>query len=90
MKYYGTLNEKLYVCSNESTYTYEEVPVDFDEIDFHLKMCLNPIKFFILNLLYLSLSVFFTINVCSPNFKTTGNVFLITKMLHPERAAVFL
>lgn len=44
MKYYGTLNEKLYVCSNESTYTlYEEVPVDFDEIDFHLKMCLNPI-----------------------------------------------
>lgn len=41
MKYYGTLNEKLYVCSNESTY--EEVPVDFDEIDFHLKMCLNPI-----------------------------------------------
>lgn len=42
MKYYGTLNEKLYV-SNESTYTYEEVPVDFDEIDFHLKMCLNPI-----------------------------------------------
>lgn len=43
MKYYGILNEKLYVCSNESTYTYEEVPVDFDEIDFHLKMCLNPI-----------------------------------------------
>lgn len=45
MKYYGTLNEKLYVCSNESTctYIYEEVPVDFDEIDFHLKMCLNPI-----------------------------------------------
>lgn len=40
MKYYGTLNEKLYVCSNESTYTYEEVPVDFDEIDFHLKMSL--------------------------------------------------
>lgn len=40
MKYYGILNEKLYV-SNESIYIYEEVFVDFDEIDFYLKMCLN-------------------------------------------------
>lgn len=41
MKYYEILNEKLYVCSNESIYIYEEVFVDFDEIDFYLKMCLN-------------------------------------------------
>lgn len=56
MKYYGTLNEKLYVCSNESTYTYEEVPVDFDW--FSLKNVFKPYLIF-----HFKPSLFITVSI---------------------------